>query len=123
MAGRACGVEQHVGEGGCFMPELEGVQVRPPSVETPMPPVARLREVAVTPHLGAGQVVDSAECAPEEALDLGVEGEPVGCVAPCLRDAVGGGLPGCAAVVAGEEADVGVVDEDVLGSKGSNCTP
>ena len=64
------------------------------------------------PHLRARQVVRAAEGAPDEVLHLGVELDPVGGVAPLPRDRRRRADPGLAAVLAAEQADVGVGDED-----------
>ena len=107
-------VEQHVRDRG-----LGHARVR----ERPAPPAVGRRShaalvrvgIGAPPHLGTGQVVGAAEGAPHAPPHVGVEGDPVRGVAPRVGDAHRRADPGLAAVLAAEEADVGVGDEDSPG--------
>ena len=58
--------------------------------------------------------MDSAECAPDQPLHLGIEGKPVGCVPPRIRNPVCRCIPRLSAILAVKGANVGVVDEHML---------
>ena len=71
------------------------------------------------PHLRPRQVVRAAHRRPDAAAHRRVEHQPVGGVEPAARHALRRrAVPTGAAVVAGEQPDVGVVDEHVPGVEG-----
>src|SRR3982751_23447 len=74
--------------------------------------------ISIAPHLGTGQIMHSTERSPKETFDFRVESNPVGRIAPGVRDALGRTCPGSAAIVALEETDVRVSDEHVMHIEG-----
>src|ERR1019366_3984050 len=70
--------------------------------------------VQASPHLGTRQVVDARHDCPGAPFHLGIELHPKGIAGPGARCRPGYALPTDATIFAGEQADIGVGDKNVL---------
>ena len=106
-------IEEHVRHRRLRHPRV-GQRPAPPAVARDAYAALVRLGIGPAPHLGAGQVVRPAEGAPHASLHVGVEGDPVGRVPPRVGDTDRRSRPRVAAVLAAEEADVRVGDEEPL---------